>query len=261
MTRKKRALKRKIKNIILSLLILFFLGIASFCGYKIWNVFHIQSTAEKEVENINLLVQNSLGDASLNTRFSKSAYKVLKQENEDFLAYLSFDSGLISLPVVQSYDNDFYLRKSFYKEYADLGTPFFHYESKLDSQNLMIYGHNSSTSTTVMFSPLRTLLDQNVFEKNNVFNLYFENEVRNYEIIAMYWYDITTDGEYNFQVTDWYDSDNFNNYFSFVNSRNLITPRTTYDFTDNFVTLQTCKSNEPNYRLVVVAVETSRGDY
>ena len=262
MTGKKRKLRKKMKDITLSLIIVILLGVAGFCGFKIWEEFHTMALTEQEVNELNLLVKNNIGDAKVNAKFSKKAYEILKSENKDFKAYLAFDNGLISIPIVQSTDNDYYLRRSYYGEYADLGTPFFHYASKETSQNIMVYGHNASANETLMFSPLRTLLkSDDVFVKNNTFDLYFEDEVRHYEIVAMYWYDLTQDGEYDFTVTDWYDLDSYNHYFNFVDSKNLIIPRRNHSFTDNFVTFQTCRSKQPNFRLIVISVETGRESY
>lgn len=256
-----RKKKKKVKDILLTVIIVLLLLISAFCGYKIWTDFHTQDEAEKEVEKLNLLVKDSLGSVDLGKKFSKSAYNRLKQENEDFQCYLDFDNGLISIPVVQSYDNDHYLHRSFYGEWAELGTPFLNATSKFDDQNIVIYGHNSAISDTVMFSPLRQMLKEEVFKDNHRFSLYFENEVREYEVVAIYWYNLEEDAEYDFTVPNWMNLDEFNNYFSYVERKNEVNSTVDYSFADNFVTFQTCRSRQPNYRMIVVSVEVNRKSY
>ena len=245
----------------MTIIIILLLLIAGFCGYKIYEDFHTQDEAQKEIDKINLLVKDSLGTVELGKKFTKSAFDRLKQENKDLKCYLDFDNGLISIPVVQAADNDYYLHRSFYGEWADLGTPFVNATSTFDDQNVVIYGHNSAISDTVMFSPLRKMLEEDVFKDNHRFSLYFEDEIREYEVVAIYWYNLEEDAEYDFTTPNWMTLDQYNNYFSYVERKNLVNSHVSYSFSDNFVTFQTCRSRQPNYRMIVVSVEVNRKQY
>lgn len=68
--------------------------------------------------------------------------------NPDIVGWLTVRNGngvaFIDYPVVQSYDNNFYLRRSFFGGYASGGTVFMHYRcDPVDlSANTVIFGHN-----------------------------------------------------------------------------------------------------------------------
>ena len=108
-------------------------------------------------------------------------WKNNKAINEDYLGNIRFESGLIDLPFVKSVDNDDYLRRDFEtKKYSVLGTVFMDYECDLNSQNIILYGHNAFSSydagvdengkkidnKTLMFTPLDQFKDEKNYEKN-----------------------------------------------------------------------------------------------
>lgn len=71
---------------------------------------------------------------------------VAAKQNRDAVAWLSIEGTSIDDVVLQSADNDYYLRRDAYGEYSMEGCYFADYESKLElsaelSQNVVVYGH------------------------------------------------------------------------------------------------------------------------
>lgn len=191
--------------------------------------------------------------------FNKKSFDALKAENGDLVGYLKFDSGIVSLPVVQSSDNNYYLRKSFYKDYNEQGIPFMDSECTLESQNIVIYGHNVYYDDTAMFSPISLLLNQDEFEKSQTFAFYTENGIRYYQITDVYVVDINEGIEFKKQTFT--DENDFNNWYSVIHNRNQIRTSEILDYTDRFISLQTCKRYQTDSRIVVIGKEIARTSY
>ena len=75
-------------------------------------------------------------------------YATLYAENQDFVGFLKADGIGLSLPVVQTTDDDYYLKKDFYKRNTKYGTPFvthlneIHKENYVMDKNTVIFGHH-----------------------------------------------------------------------------------------------------------------------
>ena len=226
-----------------------------FCGYKILPNFINKFESHKEIKAIANVIF-----ATDENRFSQKAYDALKAENDDLVGYLKFDSGILSLPVVQAEDNNYYLRRSFYKEYNEEGIPFMDYNCTLNSQNMVIYGHNVYYDDTAMFSPLSFLVDQEKFDESQTFTFYLDGEVRRYKITDVYTIDIY-ESNYDFQKSYFSSEEEFNEWYIVAHNRNLIESDETLTYEDNFITFQTCKRYFQNSRIIILAKEVERGAY
>lgn len=249
--------KKSIKNAIANFLIAILLGTVCYCGYKVIPDFVNSSKASKEMDAVADIVQKS--NDSENQRFSKASFDALKAENADLVGYLEFDSGIVSLPIVQASDNNYYLRKSFYKNYNEQGIPFMDSKCNLDSINITIYGHNVYYDDSAMFSPISFLVNQEKFEESQTFRIYFENEIRYYQITDVYIVDINEG--FDFKQRYFEDEKTFEEWYSTIQSRNLISTNDRLQYEDNFVTLQTCKRYSADSRIVVIGKELSRTSY
>lgn len=175
----------KFFRVLQNILIIILIGVIAFCGYKIIPDIINGINSQKEIKAIANVIS-----ATDENRFSQKAFNALKEENEDFIGYLKFDSGILSLPVVQAENNNYYLRRSFYKEYNEEGVPFMDASCSLESQNMVIYGHNVYYNDSAMFSPLSFLTDQEKFEESQYFTFYLDGEKRKYAITDIYEIDI-----------------------------------------------------------------------
>lgn len=243
------------RKIVENILIVALIGVIIFCGYKVIPQLIDGQKANQEKEAISDIIK-----AEDENRFSQKAYNALKEENSDFVGYLKFDSGILALPVVQAKDNDYYLRRSFYKEYNDQGIPFLDYNCSLNSQNIVIYGHNVYYDDNAMFSPLSFLTDQEKYEENKTFKFYLDGQIRYYEIVNVYIVD-TNELNFDFQKTDFKDEDEFNQWYATVLQNNVIDSGKTLTFNDNFITFQTCKRFYESGRIIILAKETNRTSY
>ena len=105
-----------------------------------------------ETSNTNTISSNTEDEYTLPLSVDFSA---LKQENEDIIGWIYSENTPINYPVVQSDDNEYYLRRLTNGEYNIAGSIFMDYRNSasLEDNNTIIYGHNMKNNT--MFGSLQ----------------------------------------------------------------------------------------------------------
>ena len=126
-----------------------------------------------------------------------------------------------------------------------------------------------------MFTPLHQLLDEEAFNKHKFLELLLKDEIRKYEISAVYFVPLVIDEDGYYYTEDdmqYYLNDfrlrgeeYLNDYkeaivravsnnggFSFIDSG------VDFDLNDHLLTLQTCVRNREDLRLIVVSKEIER---
>lgn len=178
--------------------------------------------------------------------------------NNDMVGWIQIPGTKIDYPVVQSkYQDNYYLRRNFYKNSATCGTIYAKETCNIDpaSDNIVLYGHNMQNGT--MFHDLINYKDRAYWENHRY--IYFDTltEYHTYEIFAVF--TTTADPKVGFRYHIFNDTDSAAEFNSFVNQcKNLsyfdtgITPQ----YGEQFITLSTCDKTigyGDNGRLVVVA--------
>lgn len=186
-----------------------------------------------------------------------SKYVNLYKRNNDFIGWLTIEGTVIDYPVMQSmYDEEYYLRRDFDKEYSYAGTLFIDTSCNVEkpSDNIIIYGHHMNTGK--MFHELEEYEDEDYYEKHKFITFDTIYGSGTYEVIAAYRtkiYDEDYTGFKYYEFFDARDSVEFENYVS--NSKSL-TPyniEASAKYGDSLITLSTCAYHTENGRFVVVA--------
>lgn len=235
------------KRVITDILAVILIGVCVFCGYKI--VTKKTETAEtiKEVEKVNEKLTVYLKEHEV---IDKYTFDEIKGMNADFVAYLSFDSGIIDVPITRGSK---YMTLDFYQKYSSIGNPFIEDGNNLTDDNLVIYGHNVFYETNQMFTPLMKFQKQDFYDGNRIFKLYLKDSTETYEITNVY--KIMTEEilDHNYQLYDLSDESVFNEFIKYPNEHNLITAERSIEYGDKVVTFQTCTSLGGNEFLIVMA--------
>ena len=102
-----------------------------------------------------------------------SRYEQLNDKNSDCVGWITIENTTIDYPIMYTpLDEKYYLRRNFEKEESKSGVPFISENCSLDSENLIIYGHNMSNGT--MFAPLLYYDNSNYFKNYSHINLELE---------------------------------------------------------------------------------------
>lgn len=243
------------------------------CLMKIIPELHSAVEAGKAEEQIAELITSRETDHTRNSEepnpgsqsqsaFSEQSWEELKNENPDFIGYLSFRSGLIEEPVVQSSDDEYYLRRSFFGEWSSQGTPFLDSFCSTDSANITIYGHNVYYDSSAMFSRLQELTDPEKFQENALLDFYFgDGQLRTYRIAAVYYSTLEKAGNPDYSRPEFSSEEDFCDWINQVYSCAILSSDVPVRYSDHLLTLQTCKRWDENTHIIVLFREIRRGSY
>ncbi len=157
--------------------------------------------------------------------------------NDDIKARIIIESLDIDNVVLQSSDNEFYLKRNAYKRYSALGSIFLDYRTDIkDSKQINIYGHNSHYYD-IPFSRLDAYLSYDFYEDNKYIYLETENGLYTYEIFAVY-------GIYRenneHMLVDFDDCEEWNDHFNSMKNKSIYDTGVSVNGNDTVLVLQTC---------------------
>ena len=104
----------------------------------------------------------------------------LKRKNDDIIGWIFMENSIIDFPVVQSEDNEYYLRRLIDGSYNRAGTIFMDFRNNKDFSDeiTIIYGHNMKNNT--MFGSLLNFKNQSYYDNHK--KMYFYTAEKKYEI-------------------------------------------------------------------------------
>ncbi len=207
-------------------------------------------------------------------------FKMLYRRNQEVRGWLHFTAGegendlfegAIDNPVVQTSDNDYYLKHDFWGKQTKAGALYFDYRNDLgrygENRNLIVYGHNLNSG--LMFSRFNRLASGKVERGRQLTTLTLETlyETYTYKVFAVIVINVTTEEEPLFDAlrTDFEDEEAFLAYVKEIRRRSL------YDFGDvdvtegdELLTMSTCSNKRDTTlkdgRVIVVARRVREGE-
>ena len=161
----------------------------------------IAAATALETENVMHLESDEYSVVQLSALDSE-----MLQVNPDYVCWININGTRINHPVVQGYDNDTYIKTSFYGEPNNLGALFIDYRNRGDSlSNIIIYGHNSIQGE--MFGDLHLLLDKQFLDENRIITITVNGRTVEYEIFSVRLSDIYDPAYtvYFYSMNDFYE--------------------------------------------------------
>lgn len=199
------------------------------------------NSEESQIEDFS--DSNNIND--LNVDFDS-----LTERNSETVAWVKINNTNINYPIVQSYDNSYYLTRNFNKEKNSAGWIFADYRNNFEvlDKNTIVYGHNRRNGT--MFSNLNYYLDSKWYKNEN--NKYFNFITKNQNFIAEIFsvYKVSSN---NVSLTNEFTSDEElqQNIDAWKNA-SIYDFKTDVTVEDNLLTLYTCDNNNA-YRIIIVS--------
>ena len=180
-------------------------------------------------------------------------FKKLYELNNDFVGWLKIENTNISYPVMQTENSrkNYYLRKNFYKEYSQLGTPYIaEYCNIQTSDNVIIYGHHIKNNQ--MFGELEKYKKKEFYKSHKIISFNTINEKANYEIVAVFNTVAYTGFEY-YKFVNSSSRQEFDTFIQKCKELSFYETKNTAKYGDKLITLSTCEYSNKDGRLVVVA--------
>lgn len=262
----------KVRKVIFLLAVLVLLATAAIIFYfyfirsdnitkEMQQVQNLRGESNGDVISISINVKDENGNTQQKDVQMLEEYKELYEANNDTVGYVEI-YPYIGYPVVQTTDNDFYLKHDFYQRATENGTIFADYEVPITADstpaNTIIYGHNLITRN--MFEPLSYYRKQGIefLKENYLINFDTLYEKNQYFIFSIF---LTNSDESLGEVFNYQQYVNFNSKSEFDYFVSECLDRSYYytgidlEYGDELLTLSTCDFSlfSENVRLVVVA--------
>lgn len=183
-------------------------------------------------------------------------YSYLYAVNQDLVGWVRIDNTNLDVQVVQSNDNNYYLKRDFYGKTSRYGCPYLDFKNDpqyLDD-NTVIYGHHMTDG--LMFSNLdkyKTLegyKDSPIIEYSTLYETYY------FKVFAAFISNADTADDngnfFNFIVTDFLTDNKFNGFIDEVEKRSIFKTGVNVQPDDKLITLVTCSYEFDSARLVVM---------
>lgn len=237
------------------------------CGLILANEFRLSFSAKQLNDSLKSLYQSVISHASDGQTLA-GAEEMLKI-NPDTVGYICIEGTEVDFPVVQTGNNEDYLKTAFDGSSNKAGTVFLDYRNVLTaskrSDNLVLYGHNQKDRT--MFGSLKDYkknLNHYISHPTITFNSNYRSDV--YKIFAYFVTEVkpeqTSDGvvfDYH-NYLDLSDKAVYNKFIENITERSQIVTSVDVKYGDEFLTLSTCSNEFEPSRFVIFARKTRKGE-
>lgn len=170
-------------------------------------------------------------------------FKKLQEINSDVKGWITVENTNINYPILQTNNNEYYLKHDINKKYSSCGSIFLDCDSdaSFTKKNTVIYGHNLLNGK--MFAELTNILEGKLGNNINI-KIYLPEEEKEYEVFSVYMGEPSLEMKQNSSYEDILDKSNLKFEYKEENKEN------------NIITLITCNSNSEK-RIVVTALENN----
>ena len=200
---------------------------------------------KKQLEVVEEKKNKISDELNINDRYDQ--YKK-EFNNNDIVGRLIIDSLNIDELLVQTTDNDYYLRRLLDGTYNVMGSMFVDYRSDIENgRQINIYGHNSDIYD-LPFRKLLNYLDRDFFLNNRKILLETLNGTKTFEIFSV---KVITDDIEHTEILFDNDAD-FNEHIKKLRNNSLYDSHDEVSGTDQILVLQTCLINNTLGKYLII---------
>ena len=183
--------------------------------------------------------------------------EMLREINEDYVAWISLPGTMLDYPVVQGEDNDYYLKRMFNGETNSCGTIFVDARNlpEFGDSNTLLYGHHMRNGS--MFKAVSYYDEQEYFDAHPYMLILMPEAHYLVELIAGYTTD-SSDHCYDIALSDFKD---MNYYLTKAKQKSDFDSKVTVQEGDRLVTLSTCAYAFENARYIAIGKLTQLWEY
>lgn len=255
------------KKVIINLLLVFFLGVLLYSGYRLYGIVSEYYKGRSEYKRAsNQYVtpkdpgreEEQDGDgakAGDGKKYETAPIEVdfdsLLKENEDVCGWIYCPDTVVNYPVMHGKDNDLYLHHMLNREYNFAGCIFEDYRNmKLQTDPAtIIYGHHMNDGS--MFAMLHKYTDQKYYDEHPT--MWYLTPTQNYRLDLLYGF---VAGEKDRVYSLFQTPKQMQEYLRSVEGKSTFQSKTKVDISklNRVIVLSTCAYEYNNARYLVVAV-------
>ena len=194
----------------------------------------------------------------------RARFADLLAQNDEVVGWVTVPGTNIDYPVLQTDNNQFYLRHDLDKQYNVRGLPFLDYECDAkNGRHLIIYGHNMGDDETDRFTNLQEYRDPDYYASHPTIQLDTLYESQVYKIVAVFAVTARTSDPDYFAYNTYinFESDEEEQaYLDEVAQRAFYTTGDYVQPNEKLLSLSTCIYTMPDARIVVMARPLREGE-
>lgn len=236
-------MKKKYLMILVTLLFIVILGLTYFLLIK-------EKRVGKPIFEEPII--GNKADNELKPFVIQDSFKDLYKQNNDVVGWIKVNNTNIDYPIVQTKDNNYYLKKDFDKKYSINGSIYLDYRSDFtnmyESAHQIVYGHNMSSG--VMFQNLTYFENKDFYNENKIItvNTLYGNYL--FEVFSVY----ETPISFLYIKTNFYTRTAWLDFINEVKDKSMHESDIELKEEDVVLTLSTCTNrHDSNYRFVIHA--------
>ena len=256
-TKAKKTRKRQGSGIGYTIAMVVFAAIFLVSGGLLVKRFWDDKKTENEFSDLQSMIDTSAPADSGDDAPSNSAkFAALKEQNSDFMGWISIEGTSLDFPVMYAPDNkDYYLKHDFKHQYSDYGVPYLDEKTTMganaQSDNLIVYGHNMKTGT--IFGCLTEYKKASFYQEHPYIEFDTLYGDAKYEVFAAFAIDVVQDTSFVYNQYVDMDQDTYEQYVNEVIRRSDVDSGIHPTYGEQLLTLSTCEYSSANGRYVVVA--------
>jgi sortase B len=183
-------------------------------------------------------------------------YKALYNKNKSLIGWIKIDDTKIDYPVMQTVNNEYYLKHNFDQKEDANGCIFLdcNCDVILGNTNYIIYGHHMNSGK--MFGSLVKYGNKEFYEKHKYIQFDTIYEKGTYEVMYAFRTHIYSSDEITFKYYQFIDANSeaeFDSAMEEMSKLSIYDTGVTAVYGDRLITLSTCDYQEENGRFAVVA--------
>lgn len=228
--------------------IVLIVSVVAFCfaAYKLYDYYSEMKKGEDTVDKLKDIGVTEVEQGE-KTPISVD-FAALQAENPDIIAWLYSEGTPINYPVVQSDDNQYYLRRLTDGSYNTNGTLFMDFRDAADFSgfNTVIYGHRMKSKA--MFGTLPGYLEQDYYNEHPV--MYLLTPEKSYRLDIMSSFLLRSDSDIYAPIET---IDAKKAFLDKITTQSAFKTNVEFGTDDRFVLLSTCSYDFENARQLVIA--------
>lgn len=166
----------------------------------------------------------------------------LRNENLDTIGWIKVNNTNINYPFVQTKDNEYYLKHSFYKKSNSAGWVFLDYRNNFEilDKNNILYAHGRLNNT--MFGSLKKVIEPSWYQNQNNRYIQISSLYANtvWEVFSVY----TIEPESYYLQTEFHSDEEFQAFYQELKNRSVADFNIDLNISDKILTLSSCYNDK-----------------